>query len=943
MSDPRVSDATVFDRALACAPGERGALLAELCADAEQRGRIERLLRADEAAAGFLLVAPDVPAEFARAAGSEQVGDRIGRYRLAEKIGEGGCGVVYRAEQLEPVRRDVALKVIKLGMDTLSVIARFEAERQALAMMDHPNIARVFDAGATETGRPFFVMELVHGVPITKFCDEHNLPLATRLELFVQVCHAIQHAHQKGVIHRDVKPSNVLVAPHDGAPVPKVIDFGIAKATQGRLADSAVVTAVEQFVGTPAYMSPEQAERGGADLDTRTDIYSLGVLLYELITGRTPFETRTLGEAGVDELRRIICEVEPPRPSARLSTLTHVDREAIARLRGTAVFQLRTELRGDLDWIVMRCLEKDRARRYGTAHDLAADITRYLRHEPIEARPPGAGYRVRKFIVRHRYACAAIAAVASVLIAGSVVSTWQAIRARRAERQAIAQRDLATAANQAAALARDDAQRRQEQAEDLLAFMLGNFRTELKKIGQLKLLDAIGDKATEYFAALNPRDLSDTALARQAKALTQIGENRMDEANYQDAEQSFTAAYTRAAALAARRPRDGDMLFERGQAEYWLGVVGRRRGDLGAASLWLTRYRDTALQLVALNPAKDAWQEELAYGHNNLAVLDVDQGRFEAARTGFRAALEIMAKRSAAKPDDLAPQSNVANMLSWLGTVAERSGDYAEARARFADHTRRIESLVKMEPAAMRWKARLAEALGLEAYVALITDRRGDARALLARAREMTDAAVQRDPANQTWFKTSLNLRLGEASLLLADGEISAAMPMADEARRGYEKLMKAEPSDRGFVEKLARAWRIEGELRLLAGRDDATDASARALSLGNGLVASARPGEIFFGDHLRAIVLAGTIADRRGDRRAAVGYWQRAADATRPLLEHCNDWRVLDPAARAFALLGRDEISRPLVERLDRFGYRPLTPWPAATDNFVPQPAINK
>jgi serine/threonine protein kinase len=304
----------------------------------------------------------------------EAVGKTIGRYKVLEKLGEGGCGVVYVAEQTEPVRRRVALKVIKLGMDTKEVIARFEAERQALAMMDHPNIAKVLDAGATEAGRPYFVMELVRGVRITEYCDRASLTTPERLALFIKVCQAIQHAHQKGIIHRDIKPSNILVAVDESAPVPKVIDFGIAKATEGRLTEATVYTQLNQFIGTPAYMSPEQAEMSGLDIDTRSDIYSLGVLLYELLAGRTPFDAQELVDSGLDAMRKTIREKEPIRPSTRLATLAVNELTTTAKRRSTEAPKLIRLLKGDLDWIVMKCLEKDRTRRYETANGVAADV-----------------------------------------------------------------------------------------------------------------------------------------------------------------------------------------------------------------------------------------------------------------------------------------------------------------------------------------------------------------------------------------------------------------------------------------------------------------------------------------------------------------------------------------------------------------------------------------
>jgi len=353
------------------------------------------------------------------------VGTHIGRYKLLQKIGEGGWGVVYMAEQEEPVRRRLALKIIKLGMDTRSVIARFEAERQALAMMDHPNIARVLDAGATDAGRPFFVMELVRGISVTAYCDQHSLAMPGRLRLFVQICQAVQHAHQKGIIHRDLKPSNILVSDHDGRPMPKVIDFGIAKASEVRLTDKTLFTAFEQFIGTPAYMSPEQAEMGGLDIDTRSDVYSLGVLLYELLTGRTPFASGELAEAGLEGMRRIIREREPARPSTRLQELPEPDMTTAAHRRQVEPARLPALIRGDLDWIVMKAIEKDRTRRYATANELAAEVERFLNGEPISARPPSQLYRLRKLVRRHRVAVAAAAATVAALAAGLAIAIWQ--------------------------------------------------------------------------------------------------------------------------------------------------------------------------------------------------------------------------------------------------------------------------------------------------------------------------------------------------------------------------------------------------------------------------------------------------------------------------------------------------------------------------------------
>jgi eukaryotic-like serine/threonine-protein kinase len=476
-------------------PAERAAFLDRGCgADPALRERVERLLERHQQADDFL----DSPSPWAAAVDapvSEGVGAVIGPHKLLEQIGEGGMGVVYMAEQEQPIRRIVALKILKAGMDSAQVIARFEAERQALALMDHPNIAKVLDAGTTGSGRPYFVMELVKGIPITAFCDEHRLTLRERLELFVPVCQAVQHAHQKGIIHRDLKPSNVLVALYDpGAPgVPKIIDFGVAKATNHRLTERTLLTEFGSLVGTLEYMSPEQAKLNAVDVDTRSDIYALGVLLYELLIGTTPFETQRMHQAAFDERLRIVREDEPPKPSARLSgsgpalaTLAAQRRADPARLRGM--------IRGELDWIVMKALEKDRDRRYETANGLARDLQRYLADEPVEACPASAGYRLRKLARRYKKILATAAAFVLLLVLAVAASTWQAVRATRAERDVRLERDRAVAAERRATIEQTNAQA----ALDFLwkdVLSQASFRFELDRNVKLRtVLDRVADR-----------------------------------------------------------------------------------------------------------------------------------------------------------------------------------------------------------------------------------------------------------------------------------------------------------------------------------------------------------------------------------------------------------------------------------------------------------------
>jgi serine/threonine protein kinase/tetratricopeptide (TPR) repeat protein len=624
MKDSRLE--LIFDAALQKgSEGERAAYLEGACGrDADLRNRVETLLRAHADAAGFL------QATLTATPAQEGPGTTIGRYKLLQQIGEGGFGVVYMAEQVEPVRRKVALKVIKLGMDTKQVVARFESERQALALMDHPHIARVFDAGATDSGRPYFVMELVKGISITEYADSNNLATRDRLKLFVTVCQAVQHAHQRGIIHRDIKPSNVLVTLHDGQAVPKVIDFGIAKATSHRLTEKTIFTEFRQIVGTPQYMSPEQAEMSGLDVDTRCDIYSLGVLLYELLTGTTPFEASRLQTAGYGELQRIIREEEPPRPSLRVSTL-HDQIETIARNRRTEPGRLSGTLRGDLDWIVMKALEKDRTRRYATAGDLAADVERYLDDKPVSASPPGVLYSAWKFARRNRTGVIAAAVVLIAVLAGLALATSGLVGARRA-----------------ADRSREIAQFLEEIVVAVDPSEADNRAIDVERVVR-RARELFGNDHTTVAAALDG-----LAIQRQ-----HAGDFRAAERLYREAEQIWRNSRANPAKLALTLGH--------------LGTLLRQRGDDAGGEAALRE----ALQIASSLP--ETMQLAFCDGRTELATLLQRRGRLDEAETLVRQALQI---RRQAAPSQ---QYRIAQTLELLTQIQMTANRVDEAEKSFGE------------------------------------------------------------------------------------------------------------------------------------------------------------------------------------------------------------------------------------------------------------------
>ncbi len=661
---PRLVD--IVGEAMALPQGEREAYVRGACPDEASRSEALSLLRALERAGGFMdrpTVAPSAAATGA-ATVREGPGVMVDRYRILEQIGEGGFGIVFLAEQREPVQRRVALKIIKPGMDTRSVVARFEQERQALAMMDHPNIAKVLDAGATQTGRPYFVMELVKGDPITDYCDQGTLPIDERIGLFTQVCAAVQHAHTKGIIHRDIKPSNVLVSVVDGRAAVKVIDFGIAKATARRLTDKTVYTEFRQLIGTPEYMSPEQAE-GSLDIDTRTDVYSLGVMLYELLTGSPPFDSVRLRSAAYAEIQRIIREVDPPRPSTRLSQQAGTI-AAVAARRRTEPGRLGTLVRGELDWIVMRALEKDRARRYDTAGGLAADLQRYLEGRPVEAAPPSSVYRARKFVARHRVPVAAGALVSLALVGGlagtgvGMLKAWAS--EREAARQAVLARQSAEAASAQAARAdreAEDARRSARAAESVNELMTGMIaRADRGRedgradITVREVLDAGSKELESRGNAYEP-----LVAMRLAKA---IGETYRELALLEPAERMLR--------LNAEKQRE---VFGPGSAEYAgalndVGGIVKARGDLdGAAALY-------ASARAIAGPLGDAGAGTMALIANNAGALASARGDPAGAETEFRGAIAYYEGRGDTRRREYVQAlNNLASVYFERGRLAE--------------------------------------------------------------------------------------------------------------------------------------------------------------------------------------------------------------------------------------------------------------------------------
>jgi serine/threonine protein kinase/tetratricopeptide (TPR) repeat protein len=765
--DPERVQAIFLEAAEQGSPVSRAAVLDRACgADAELRERVETLLRAHDAPGAFLESRVPGPVTTLDEPITERPGTLIGPYKLLEQIGEGGFGVVFMAEQTEPVRRKVALKVLKPGMDSRPIVARFEAERQALALMDHPNIAKVHDGGATASGRPYFVMELVKGVPITEFCDQNLLAPRQRLELFMPVCQAVQHAHQKGIIHRDLKPSNVLVSVHDTTPVPKIIDFGVAKALGQELTDKTLFTGFAQMIGTPLYMSPEQAGQSGLDIDTRSDIYSLGVLLYELLTGTTPFTRRRFKQAAYDEICRILREEEPPKPSTRLSESKDA-LPSISAQRHMEPAKLTKLVRGELDWIVMKALEKDRNRRYETADGFAKDVQRYLADEPVQACPPSAWYRFRKLARRHKGAFAVVAAVVFfvlVTIAGLVVNNRLVTREKVEKEQAL-----------------DRALREKERADANL----------------LRARKAVKDYLTE--AAANPL---------------------LKEADFHDLRQKLLeSALPFYQEFLKQQSDDPELEAERARA---YGDLARIREDLGQLEQALAGYeqqRAISERLAADFPSQPAYRHGLAQSYRNVANLHHGSREHAKAEEAYRQAIRFMEALTAEYPASAPYREELAGVCNNLGVSLRARGQLKDAKAM---HQRALELCERLTgehadvPAYRRDLAQSHYSLGT---VFGVMAQHGNALTSHERAAELLQELADDFPKNPDYRKFLAVVLNNKGIVLWELGRFADGLVAQKQALGFEEKLADDFPSVPGYRRDVATSLLNAGELLNQLGR----------------------------------------------------------------------------------------------------------------------------
>ena len=823
---------------------------------------------------------------------------RIGHYRILRLLGQGGMGVVYLAEQTEPVRREVALKVLKTGGGSELVLARFETERQALAVMEHPGITKVYDAGITENGWPYFVMERVGGVPLTEYADTHRLTIAERIALFVQVCRAVQHAHHKGIIHRDLKPSNVLVAETDGVPQCKVIDFGIAKAME--TADTERLTATGLTHGTPAYMSPEQGFGDGIDVDTRSDVYSLGVLLYELLAGVLPFDPDVFrGLALVAQH----ASVEPPSPGTRFAALSAPDQQRLAALRRTEPAALRRVLDGDLRWIVLQALEKERERRYETPNSFAEDLEHHLADEPVVARPPTGTYRARKFVRRHRGGVAFAASIAVLLVGFSAAVTVQAQRLARARATAVA---------------------RQAQAEDLVSFMLGDLHGRLATVGRLDLLDDVGKKALAYFAAVRESELTDGELYRRSEALRQLGQVRVEQGDLDAAMHVFAQSLALAEPLARRDPLNGQWQLGLGASHFWVGFIEWRHNEYERALSHFVPYLRITQALVARAPDSLTYRQELAEANSNIGSVKESQGDLRGALEAFRATLALkddLVRRAPANVDFLLDLGHTYNTVA----VAQRKlGDLADAERSFRAELATRETLVARDSGNQSYQRYAASS---HVFVGQVLLARGDVRGAIAEmgaGRAMQARVAARDTANaeMQWLLAIAEQGLG--STLLEAGETAAALATLQGAMARFAAVSAGAPTNRPWKADLARSRMLTGQALHAAGR------AAEALAMERLALATLdttlvhRPGDQLLRETVtEAYLTLGDVLAREHDAPGAARAWARALTTIDSTARATATTDQVALRGEALLRLRHTNEARPVIAELERRGYR--------------------
>ena len=887
--------------AIALAPQDRSAFIAAACQDDDDlRREVESLLESHDQAGDLFENSPlsssDIDPEALTQDVSPSTGTRVGAYELVRELGRGGMGTVFLAVRADhEFDKRVPIKLIRRGMENESVVRRFRNERQILARLEHPNIARLIDGGTTENALPYFVMERVSGVPLCEYADANKLTIKDRVRLFTQVCRAVQHAHQKGVVHRDLKPSNVLVTDSHGAPTCKVIDFGIAKTVNTLEAARLTMTGIS--LGTPAYMSPEQA-RGEADVDTRADVYSLGATLYELLAGVLPFESKSSFGMLLMTQRG-----DAPMPSRRFAALPEDEQNRIAQLRGVDPAGLRRLLREDLDWIVLKAIEHDRELRYQTVVELLSDLDRHFADQAVSVGPPSGAYRAKKFVRRHRLAVAFAGTTAALLV---VFSVSVAVQARRL------------------AVARNAALQRQGQAEDLIGFMLGDLRERLTTVGRLEMLDGVAKKAMDYFASVPERDLSNEELFRRSQALSQLGEVRVSQGKTEEATVAFQQSLALAKGLAHRDSFNGKWQLGLGASHYWVGYMHFRRNDLDSAMTHFAEYVRIAERLAARSPDSLTYLSEVGLAVGNIGSTREAMGDLRGALEAFQkrvVTFEDLVRRDGAS---LQWRHELGNAYNTVGVIQRKVGDLRGAEKSHRAELAIKQTIVSRDTANRTYRERVALAQAFVGDLLIAAGKPAEAAEPLSESRAGYAALAAFDTANPERLRVLANADRLLGVLALERGDVAEGMRTARASLSMMESLAARNPANALWQYNLARSLTLLGDAQLALGRDgDAQSSQSRALGILEPAIAK-KPTDI----NLRYAVTEaqldlGDARMRSGNANGAKAAWSAALTAIDSLAKsrQFTDHLVL----RATALLRLDRIdeARPVVTELLRRGYR--------------------